>query len=250
MATRFGKQGSLDRSVHQSECVKLEDNLLLVSLGQHPEFRALIKFDVNWLFEKERSDDFTEGLKNWSVQKYIKGVKGHCAYNRKPGAIVIKHPDKTGKNVMLLKTEKDSSLINQNSGALFNFSSGTKGEINFRIQFRKDFEGLNINLSDRWFNPTDTVAKYYAMHSLYIPKNLIINNLELKPNKWYNIKLKWTGANDENNGNCKFYIDNKMVDQIPLNNKTVNGISYIHFILPFENENKGILVESISAEVR
>ena len=49
MATRFGKMGSNDRSVHQSEFVETGDGEILVSLGQHPEFRSLIKFNPEWL---------------------------------------------------------------------------------------------------------------------------------------------------------------------------------------------------------
>lgn len=251
MATRFGKQGSLDRSVHQSECVEPEENQLLISLGQHPNFRALIKLDANWLLEKERTDDFSNGLNNWSLQKYIKGVQGHCAYNRKAGAILIPHPDNINANVLHLKANKDTVLLNPYSGACFNFPAGNDGEILFRARINENFEGVQVNLIDRWFNPTDTVAKFYSMFDFDIPENLEINkHTKLDLNIWYTFKLKWSHSNKKDSGKLELFIDHKKVDEYHLRLRTQNGINYIHFLLPLKNKNDGILIESIHAKIK
>jgi hypothetical protein len=251
MATRFGEMGSLDRSVHQSECVELEDNNILISLGQHPEFRALIRMNVNWLYEKERRDDFSSGLEKWSVQSYLKGIKGHCAYNRNPGARLLEHPDASSKKVMHLMSELDTSLLYQNKGALFNFPAGTSGEVSFRIRFNKGFKGMNIHLHDRWFNPVDTVARHYAMVNLEIPGTLNINDgLVLTTDKWYDFKVTWEKINDTKEGVVSLQIDNRLITpKIPILNSSENGVSYIHLALPFTGDtNHGILLESISSQ--
>lgn len=252
MATRFGKMGSNDRSVHQSEFVETGDGEILVSLGQHPEFRSLIKFNPEWLYEKERSDVFSDGLSKWSCQKYIKGIEGHCAYNRKPGALVVRHPDKPGKNVMHLKADYDSSLLTQNSGAVFNFPAGINGDLTIRVKFNKGFEGMTLSLHDRWFNPTDSTARIFAMHSLEIPSDLSLGkNRNLKTNDWYDFKLKWTKSDDQKSGYCNVYIDGEKQDiRIPLNSETINGISYLHIYLSLKDiSNNGVFIESINARV-
>jgi len=252
MATRFGKLGSLDRSVHQSEVVELEDEKLIVSLGQHPMFRALIKMDINWLYEKERYDDFSDGLINWSFHKYINGIKDHCAYNRKPGAFLINHPDKTSGKVMHIRADKDTSLLYQNSGALFNFPAGMNGEISTRIKFNVGFDGLLISLHDRWFNSTDTVAQYFAMYNMEIPENLTIKNkYKINSDTWHDIKFIWSDDNNREGMVCNLFIDNNKMDfHLLPNSSTLNGISYIHFLLPIKNNsNEGILIESIETKV-
>lgn len=246
MATQFGKLGSLDRSVHQSEIIETDDNKVLVSLGQHPKFRTLLKLDVNWLNETERFDDFSDGLEKWSYQKYLKGIQGHCTYNRKPGAFLVVHPDITGKKVMHLKTEKDSALLFQNSGGLFNFPAGKKGEISIRMKLNNGFNGMQISLHDRWFNPTDKVAKDYAMF------NMEFTNKYLNKDRWHNVKFKWDKTDDLKTGNCSVFVDDVKLDtELPLNFRSINGISYVHIILNSEDvQNEGILIESIKALVQ
>ena len=64
MATSFGTMGSLDRSVHQSELIELDEDKVLISIGQHPKFRKILVLDLNWLYEKERFEYFSNGLAN------------------------------------------------------------------------------------------------------------------------------------------------------------------------------------------
>ncbi|WP_051554535.1 sialidase family protein [Maribacter antarcticus] len=241
MATRYGKRGSNDRSVQQSEIIDIGNNKVIVSLGQHPNFRTLIKLDINWLYETEYHDDFSNGLTKWSYHKYIKGIKGHCTYNRKPGAFLIPHPDQPFGNTMLLKAERDTTLVAQNSGALFNFPAKQRGAVQVKIKLNKDFKGMQISLNDRWFNPIDTVANQYAMFNIEIPQDF------LPIGTWYDVKLEWANVNNSNTGYCTIFINNKKLDtKIPLKNKTINGISYIHFALPLKNErSNSILIESI-----
>ena len=66
--------------------------------------RAVI-FDLDWLYATERSDDFAEGLKYWATHKIL--VRPpiydrwyHHNYNRTDGAVLIDHPESTGKKVL------------------------------------------------------------------------------------------------------------------------------------------------------
>lgn len=243
MATRYGVQGSVDRSVHQSEAVEIAPNQLLISLGQHPAFRQMVIMDIKWLYEKERADDFSEGLRNWSHQKYIKGIQGHAAYNRRPGALLIPHPEQPAKQVMLLKSIADTSLLMQNAGAVFNFPAGKNGEIEFRVKKLPGFTNMMVSLHDRWFNPTDTVAKFYSMFNMQMQDML-------SKASWTTVKMQWHSAGDAQAGHCAVFINGRKFRKLPLLHPSQNGISYIHFILPdAEPGNEGILFESIRAKV-
>lgn len=244
MATRFGIMGSLDRSVQQSECIELDKDKVIIALGQHPMFRKILVVDINWLYEKERFENFSNGLVNWSYHKYIKGIKGHCAYNRKPGAFIIPHPDKPNSKVMHLKAIRDTTLLAQNSGAVYNFPAGQKGEVQIRIKVNKNFGRIRISLHDRWFNPTDTIAKHYAMFSIEIEETILV------PEIWQTLKLEWENTSNEKKGYCNLFINDKKLTKLPMINKSINGISYLHFSLPlFEDVNEGVLIESIVAQV-
>ena len=250
-ATRNGKMGSLDRSVHQSEFVEPEPGKVLISLGQHPNYRSLLVFDVNWLYEKKRSDHFANDTENWSLQKYIKGIKGHCAYNRKTGAELITHPDYKDKKVLHLRANKDTTLILQNDGAVWNFPSGKKGTFETRIKLNKGFKGVKISLTDRWFNPIDTAAHHFAMFNLDISENGSLNNQSnLRINEWHELMLKWE-LDENENGTCQLFIDGVLQkNDLPINSRTKNGISNVHFISTANTEDKqGVLIEYVKAEI-
>lgn len=110
---------------------------------------------------------------------------------------------------------------------MFNFPVGQIGEVKIRLKVNKGFKGMLISLQDRWFNPTDTIANHYAMFKYTIKEDL------LTPDIWYDFKLEWNIASNQETGYCNLFIDDKKLDhKLSLNNKTKNGISYVHFSLP------------------
>ena len=90
-AIRGGLAVSPDRSVHQFQALELPKNKILLSSGQHPLSRRITLFDIDWIYEPTRSNRFEDGKASWSTFKYRKGIEGHCAYNRDPGA-PLNHP--------------------------------------------------------------------------------------------------------------------------------------------------------------
>jgi hypothetical protein len=173
------------------------------------------------------------------VQLYKKGIEGHCAYNRKAGAKIENHPEKPENKVMHLFAEYDSTLLAQNSGAVFNFPAGSKGELTIRFKKNPGFEGMNVSLHDRWFNPSDSSAQQFAMF------NTAISTTE-NDEEWHELKMKWVDAGNRKNGRCELYLDGRRYEMLAQRYESHNGISYIHFYLPLINEhNGGILMESI-----
>ena len=129
-AADFGTSPGIDKSVHQSQFVEVEPGRVLVSLGQHPLHRAMVMFDVDWLYEKERFSDFSNGLNDWSVFSYYKGIVGHCGYNRTPGCKLV------GGELNVQYIENDS-LLTPHRGAVWNFPASRKGVFTTSIRFNE-----------------------------------------------------------------------------------------------------------------
>jgi hypothetical protein len=82
------------------------------------------------------------------------------------------------------------------------------------------------------------------MFNMEIPQDfLTIDN-------WYDLKLEWANLNNPKTGYCNLFINNKKLDtKLALKNKSINGISYIHFALPLKNErSNSVLIESIKTK--
>jgi len=245
-ATRGGKDVSLDRSVHQSQAVELPGGKVLVALGQHPLVRALLIFDPDWLYESERADSFICGLSGWSTHKYVEGIKGHCAYDRKPGPALVEHPDIPGRKALNIRHPLDSTLVCDIDGALWNFPAARSGEFSTRIYLKPGGSGGRISLIDRWFNPTDTLACRYAMYVLeFDGEGRAGGRNVLTPGQWCELSFEWS---DTRTGSCRLKVDNGQVQpDLPLVFPSVNGVSYVQFQGANHEDTAGFLVERVRA---
>ncbi len=246
-ATRGGKEVSLDKSVHQSQAVELPHGKVLLAFGQHPLVRAMIIFDPDWLLEKSRSDDFSQGLVNWSTFRYINGIRGHCAYNRDPGPALINNPEKPENKVLQIKHILNKELVSDVEGAVWNFPSALKGSFRTKIFLKPGGKGGRISLTDRWFNPTDTMACRYSMYTMEFNGNGNTSySSVLDPGKWVELTFEW---NDLQSGSCVLKINGKKQQNLlPLNFTSVNGISYVQFQSVADKEDtEGYLIESVKA---
>jgi hypothetical protein len=248
-ATRGGKEVSLDKSVHQSQAVELPYGKVLVALGQHPLVRAMVIFDPGWLYETERSDDFSEGLTNWSTFKYVEGIRGHAAYNRVPGSTLVDHPDFKNRKVLNIRHTLNDDLVCDVDGAVWNFPAAMKGSFTTRIMMKPGGKGGRISLIDRWFNPSDTLAYRYAVYTLRVDENENKSKESiLQPGKWTELRFEW---DDLQSGSCRLIIDSRPYPHpLPINLKSTNGINYVHFQSVSDKEDKeGYLIESVKVVI-
>jgi hypothetical protein len=247
----YAETGGTDRSVHQSQFVELDDGSVLVSLGQHPLHRALVKFHPDWLLEKKRASSFQNALEDWSVHMYVAGIRGHCAFNRRAGADLVEHPNRPSQKALRIRRlggarPRQFALVSENQGAVWNFPAGSAGTLTVRVMFRQSGRGGRISLLDRWVNPTDPVA---GIHSMFTVSDA---DLDLTPGRWHEIRFAWDGLNDQTTDRCRLYVDGVLQDaHLPLNRPSANGISYVHFqSAAVAEDTAGFLVESVAAEVR
>lgn len=239
-----------DLSVHQPQCVELEGGKVLVACGQDPEVRRMLIFDPDWLMEPGRECVFDNGLEDWSTHQYIAGIRGHCAYNRKPGPGLIDHPDEPGKRVLRLRRIRDESLVHDMEGATWNFPAMTSGRLTIRVMVRNGAAGLRIGLIDRWINPADPYMPDYANYLLEIDgKGRIAGSQVMEPGQWHTLELRWT---DAGSGLCHVAVDGHEIgDGLPVQVDSLHGVSYVHLQNTAEAEDKtGVLVDWVKADGR
>ena len=239
----YAETGGHDRGVHQSQFVEVGENKILVALGQHRLHRSLLIFDLDWLYERERASDFSNGLEDWSVQSYIAGVRGHCALNRKQGAKLVDHPDMTGKKALRIARPSDPTLVSEKQGAVWNFPAGANGSLTLRLMLPEGGQGTIISLVDRWINPTDDTIEQYAMFSVEIAGELTAGNA------WRDVRLEWNGLDRKDEDACALFIDEVPHTPLRLLRPSVNGICYVHLISSAKTEDdSGLLLQSARAE--
>ena len=245
-----------DKSVHQCQALELPEGKVLVSLGQHPLCRKLVIFDPAWLYAKERRDDFSLGLGNWSVHQYVKsrvgqsphGTTGHCAYNRRPGPQLIPEPDGEPREVLQIARHPDPRLLHEQQGATWNFPAGKSGQVRLRIRLPQGSQGARICLLDRWFNPVDPVVQHFAQYVLEIDNVGRINgNQALKTDCWQNLEIRWT---DCEKTDAAFRVgESNTWTPVKMTKPSRNGICYIHIqSTATGTDTDGILLAEVAAE--
>ncbi len=262
-------QGGEDRGKHQSQFVELPDGNLLISVGQHPAHRRILRVDPQWVYETDRACDFSNGLEDWTIHTYIPKVKGHCSYDRKPGAFLVDNPLTPGRKAMQIKYLDDPSLVDETKGvdyrkggATWNFPNGEKGRISINLILPENFRhapssGIQISLTDRLFNACDETTRQYALYTLPLvitpEAKLILNEktaIPLPLNRKINLTVTWNGTSKKGRDTATIFLDKKPVGKIPLQNASPNGASYIHFISMAEAPDDGLLIESVKTDIK
>jgi hypothetical protein len=251
-----GSEDSLDKSVHQSQAVELPEGKVLLVFGQHKVCARMVIFDPDWLYAKERSDNFKDGLVNWSVQQYLKspagnyrGVGGHCAFNRRAGASLVPNPDCWYKEVLQIARHPDERLLFEKEGAVWNFPAGDEGILELRFKLQAGSAGFQLCLLDRWFNPVDPVVSHFSAFVLTMDAGGFLNSsAKAEVGCWNDLKISW----DLKSQTAAVYLNEKKTDlTLKLNFPAVNGISYCHLQSIADNTDvHGVLIENISAKIK
>lgn len=177
-----------DKSVHQFEALELPYGKILISYGQHSVCRRIAIFDIKWLYEKSRKEDFIYGLSALSTQAYVKSILGgyrgtpeapnsrvgHCAYNRTNAALLVPSPENDGREALHICTGDDERLVSNIGGAVWNFPASKKGRITVRTLVKGG--GLRLSLLDYWMNPTDDTVGYFADFSFVVRSDMMDGN--------------------------------------------------------------------------
>ncbi|MBQ9783507.1 MAG: exo-alpha-sialidase [Clostridia bacterium] len=158
---------SHDKSVHQFQAFELPFGKILVCVGQNIAARRLLIFDVNWLYETDREENFLDGLGGITTHTYVKSVSGctvrelgngHCAWNRAQNAYLMPDPDGGRSEALYICKRHDPRLLNDIGGAVWNFPASRQGEITVELKLLE--KQARFSLADRWYNTCDPYVTY------------------------------------------------------------------------------------------
>lgn len=246
-----GMISSADKSVQQFQALELPYNKVLVQLGQHEAARKTVIFDLNWLYEKERHEDWQLGLKNLSTHMFVKSVSGsyvnkgfagHCSWNRTCGALLVPDPDGTCGEVLQICRVKDERMVSDLQGAVWNFPSADQGDI--KIQIRVAGSGVKINMCDHWINPTDEYVDIYSSFTWEITGEMLQRDV------WHELVISF----DTESGIAKLQIEDMVglkgeqsfTKMQKIKNAAPHGLSYLHIqTLAEETDFKGTYIRKL-----
>ena len=237
-----GNRSSIDKSVQQCQMLELPYGKVLIHLGQNRLMSKVMIFDVNWLYEKTRKEDFRSGLDALTTHVFVKSISaekggqiGHDQWNRTNGALLVPNPDADYSEVLLIRNTNDDILWNNIQGAVWNFPSGKKGEVN--IKLRVLGKGLRISLLDYLMNVQDETVKDFANFSFELK--------ETDKNTWTDATVKFDGNKAE------LYINGEKKETKEMTGKAPNGLCYLHLqTLSFAGDKEGTLIKEISSEIK
>lgn len=221
-----GSLSSADKSVHQFQALELPYNKVLVAFGQHEISRRMVIFDVDWLLEQERHEDFSLGLDGISTHVYIKSVSGtplywkqrpgHCSWNRTNGAMLVPDPDATYGEVLQICRISDPRLVSEVQGAVWNFPAATRGDVS--LELRIAGSGLRLSLTDRWLNAIDPTIADQAQFSM------TLTDAQISADTWHTIRLSFACAQNT----VTVYDGEKCLAVLPTRDAMPNGFCYLH----------------------
>lgn len=218
-----GIASSIDKSVHQAQIVELPFNKILIQFGQNEASGRIVIFDLDWLYEKSREEDFRIGLKNVSTHMYIKSVgagfhhfSGHCAYNRTNGALLVPDPEGNFEEALCIGRVYDPRLLFEKQGMVWNFPSSDKGKV--KIKLRVMYSGVKISLSDHWINPCDERVDKLSHLSFNVESDIAPDD------RWTDITIKY----DVNAKKANVFADEKLILEKEIEKEAPLGLSYLH----------------------
>ncbi len=229
-----------DKSVHQYQAIELPRGKVLVHVGQHRMVSKLVIFDVRWLYEKERSENFRYGMGGLSTQVYLKsvtgnyrGFTGHCAWNRTNGAVPIPDPCGDHTEVLLLKNTDDDRLFSNAQGIVWNFPAGHRGTVTVRAQIRG--EGMRVSVMDHWMNPIDLTVAQYAQFTTVLSRD--------DAPEWTDLTVRY----DTDARTAELQTASRTV-KLDLQQPAPNGVCYLHLqTVSDHGDAQGTIIKTLHA---
>ena len=187
--------------------------------------RYLFRLDPRWLEETRQSTDFSQGVDDWSTF----GTRG-----------VELVPVPQGGNALEVRRQD----VAWPSGAVWKFPVGNKGQLRLRLMLRDGFGGNNIGLTDHYSVPFDEEDVFYNVFNLPIASDGKLLDATMTANRWHNVALEWDMAR----GECHVDVDGRPAGVVRAQRLT-GGLNYLRFHSTSDAPDRGLLVESVDANV-
>lgn len=239
-----------DKSVHQTQAIELRDGTVLIAYGQNSSMRRIARLDPDWLLETTRTDDFRHGLGGLSNHLYLRslsggwrGWAGHCAWNRLPGAVLMRDPDTDAgkgsvREVLRLCRIPDPRLVSDRQGVAWNFPAARRGEV--ELDCRIDGEGFRLTLADHWMNPCDEFNPPRSPVSWKVTREMLGEG-------WHKVRCTWDG----DAGRVVLTCDGREIAAAAVRDMPAFGFSYLHLQTLAEGfDAKGVSFRSFRFQKR
>ncbi len=218
-----------------------DDGTIVMLAGQGAGGRNPILIDPKWIVETNATTDFSDGLKQWSVYKHH-GPAKRWWQARADGARLIANP--TDPDSQCLQVRKADDL--PADGATWNFPNGWKGTLTARMMIPEGSQGGMLCLNDRMFDPGNDFGEEFAVFRVGIGANGTIGSTRLMAGRWHDVQLNW----DLDKRTCRLLVNGQPAGDVPLRNKSLNGISYVRFrSAAKKTDAQGFLVARVAVAV-
>lgn len=236
-----GAASSADKSVHQFQAYELPFNKILVSAGQNKASRRLVIFDIGWLYETSRKDDFLKGMGGLTTHTYLKSISGchmwqvgngHCAWNRTYNAFPMPDPEGGYGEVLSISKHHDDRLINDIGGAAWNFPASKQGRVSVEIKIAE--KQARFTLADRWYNTCDPYAAYlspfwFELDAADVGEQFVTVNIDY----------------DTEKGEAVVLIGEDPFFKVNMTTPCPTGISYIILQCATDGDSRGFYLKSL-----
>ena len=232
-----------DRGTAYPYAVATGNGMILCVTGQGRGRRNLLRLDPRWLDETEQEEDFSEGLKRWSVFTAF-GEPAGWWRNRKQGARLVDHPTRANAKCLHLRRADE----NPPDGAVWNFPAGRRGRLSLTLMLGEGFAGASIALADRFIQPTDGAGEKKVLFSLPIrPDGRLPGGSRLETARWYTVELVW----DLETHRCRVLIEGERAAELVQSGEACAGASYLRLRSTAETvDTAGFLVEHVHVQAR
>jgi len=235
-----------DRGTGYPFALLMNDGRVAVMTGQGPA-AAMIHFNPDWLYEKTRYSDFSNGLDGWSAFTSVGPASGFWR-DRVIGPEVIAHPDEAGEFV--LRLNNPNPLSRDGDGAVWNFTMGTRGRVALRMLITDNTQVADIQLTDRFLDPADDTSMDVAIFNVrFNSRGELVGqeDVVLSPNQWHVVAIEWDLELEQ----ALLSIDGQVVSTLDMLYETQTGVSYLRLRSPFVQalDPDGWLVDWVSVQV-
>lgn len=236
-----GIKSSADKSVHQFQAIQLPFNKVLVSVGQHTTARRLVIFDIDWLYETSRKEDFLMGLENVTIHTYLNSISGchrmevgngHCSLNRTYSAYPVPDPEGSVNEVLQVAKYHDPRKINDISGMCWNFPMSKQGRVSVQLKIAE--KQARFILSDRWYNTCDPFAATQS------PFWFELDVTDVEPG--YNrVDIDY----DTEAGSALLSINDTFLCKVAMTTPCPTGLSYLIMQCATDGDSEGFYIRSM-----
>lgn len=198
---------------------------IIMATGQAAGSRKLLRIDPDWLEQTSAADDFSGGLKNWSVYKCY-GLPERWWRPRTAGArlidLPIDHPSKAGARVLHVRRPDEKP----GDEAVWNFPAGRSGEVEIDFSLQSGCKDIAVALADRYIQPNDEEGREKELFRLSLAADgKLPDGSKLVQGQWHKLAMRW----NLHRGICELLIDGRPAGSlVSLHEEPAGpGISYL-----------------------